>query len=1835
MPRILVSAVLLSLSAAAFSTASAEPSEKIKVELPPPVERIWQHWGNKVGEFRGTFVQIENLNTAVIRDPNGKMLRVPLYYFSAPDLSYMLNRLAKFPEYVDRKPLAAGEHCLVDLRAKDLPVGKLTQWPNQGELGGSFWSMNHPPVVEEVLGRKGVKFDYNAYYIDPTFTAMTADVLAPRSLDPGKPFTLTAWVYHPNAYDADDPETLLSFQVIGGDNGTSISYTGDSVHGFTHVAGFGTFRAGAEGISRKRWQHVAYVYTGGVDGEYRIYVDGKLAGTRKCDNLIELGGPTDITQTSAVVNGRLHVLEGDKAQVVAYVGKEDHHYWFQMRHWHWDQMGDAGWFKDGKVSHRFDGLEPGTRYYYRMLSMPDTHTGDWWSYTYLDRRWANGVGSFVTAGKDGTPGKVLPNDNRRHLFVGANWGSRWYMAYPGPSGWFKGYISELRLFDRAFDELAVRADIGKSEAFAPSPAKGARLARLEADLSWRSGAKAAARFRVHLGTAREKVAGDEAVLIETAEPTVKDVALKEGRQYFWRVEQLDAAGEAISPGEVWTFKAVKGEACDPDPADGATINLTGGFTWRPGSTKVKGQRFFLADSREAVARAAEPVAAVRRSRYRMPTDLLTPGKTYYWRIESTQEDGAVTPGDIWSFTVRDYVTPEFDGPAPEPYPDNLTPGRPGAKILTGWGHPTITTPGADDDLLRVITAATHKYLRKSPVLREYLASVPCGTRLGSFEGSGWESGFACGSYGGVSGARGPHFLLMHEMGHQIFMHGFMRITDDFLGRTLAAFDNHKINNAWLGDYGSNNIHEMMADTCKHWTEAPGREMIYRGDRAWYLLLKQYLPGDTHIELHPAHGLACDADGTVKSWANNAGLEVWKPYGYVHLPGSSGRFNAVGSPRRETVAGATAVRLTGRDALKWNCKTMYGLDGYRAWSVEMWVRRDAGPAGGPETLVAWGPADRGVRVRAGAELTDGRWHHVAHVFEGGGHENGPRACRVYVDGKLRRQSEKRFDIPPNVPVHIGGIVGADGKVADGFRGAIGLLRVHNYDISADQVREHYAGQAPYYRDDGLHVAGSLYVDLDARRLAEVGDEHHQPLYPKSLRKGWLRSWANAGTLAGRVHNDVAHPVWGHSGSTPIFTDTTGAAAPYFVQKDRMVGMFGPDAEMLANGPGTLEAWVCKYGLRDDDVVLEWGAFRLEGRHLKRGWQHVGVTFTGDTPPGPRRGGKHDPVGTSTIYVNGVKVAQFPGALRPRAGQRLHVGAHYDPVRWNWKNYFFGAIAAIRVHKGTLTAEQLAANARRDYLALPHRPTPADGSLVVVARRPALSWAPSKLGGEEAQTILLGGTRDSLKPVGRFTPGQCRPALEPGQRYYWRVGNGPVWSFRTRQGVMIDLKAKALPAGKAGKWTNTGRAGGAFVPGTRGDIDGVPIETFKGVKCLSLTTGKGLAATFKTPEALRKGPFSLYVHAALPSRLWAGQVVGWGGGTGKVSLLMGVHSRREHAALVVGQGDESAVKVRWPGLNSTMAYFWKKVVLTYDGKTITLYLDGRQIAQEKNVAMGIADLGTLVIGKATGRRSEILLNELCLFPSVLSAEEVAALSTGTLVGAGNALVHVSVNSLEAGQRITSLRNLGSAGGAFAAPADGDHAPTVADVAGRKAVQFDGRATFMTSTVPTPAVLARDKPFTIEMLVHSRDAGRGAIFTLAPRVGVVGKGAQGYLRRGAWFCYGGVEDNALALGRDAPGVMPPVMWRLSPGEDPKGKWTHVAYVYEGGPRADFRVYVDGELNHEQPYHSMATIPGYSMYLGALFHTNGAGESNLFRGALATLTAYDYARTNKEIAQAAKAAP
>jgi hypothetical protein len=152
--------------------------------------------------------------------------------------------------------------------------------------------------------------------------------------------------------------------------------------------------------------------------------------------------------------------------------------------------------------------------------------------------------------------------------------------------------------------------------------------------------------------------------------------------YFWLglMDDVRVYNRALSQGEIQALAAPTLKAHNPNPPDGATDVSTPLLTWEPGEGAICHNVYFgtSPDLTEAdLVSACLPVCI-----YWHPVGL-EPGVTYYWRIDEVYADGTVIRGDVWSFTVANYlVVDDFEN-----YTDD-EPNRMLDTWIDGWDDPT-------------------------------------------------------------------------------------------------------------------------------------------------------------------------------------------------------------------------------------------------------------------------------------------------------------------------------------------------------------------------------------------------------------------------------------------------------------------------------------------------------------------------------------------------------------------------------------------------------------------------------------------------------------------------------------------------------------------------------------------------------------------------------------------------------------------------------------------------------------------------------------------------------------------------------------------------------------------------------------------------------------------------------------------------------------------------------------------------------------------------------------------------------------------------------------------
>jgi hypothetical protein len=126
-----------------------------------------------------------------------------------------------------------------------------------------------------------------------------------------------------------------------------------------------------------------------------------------------------------------------------------------------------------------------------------------------------------------------------------------------------------------------------------------------------------------------------------------------GTTYYWRVDEInDLHPDSPWKGNVWSFTVPPKQAYGPTPADGAKfIDTNVNLTWTPGFGATLHTVYF-GDDFDTVNNATGGAG--------LPFTTYTPGpleldKTYYWRVDETDDVLAVHRGDVWSFRTMPII----------------------------------------------------------------------------------------------------------------------------------------------------------------------------------------------------------------------------------------------------------------------------------------------------------------------------------------------------------------------------------------------------------------------------------------------------------------------------------------------------------------------------------------------------------------------------------------------------------------------------------------------------------------------------------------------------------------------------------------------------------------------------------------------------------------------------------------------------------------------------------------------------------------------------------------------------------------------------------------------------------------------------------------------------------------------------------------------------------------------------------------------------------------------------------------------------------------------------
>ena len=134
------------------------------------------------------------------------------------------------------------------------------------------------------------------------------------------------------------------------------------------------------------------------------------------------------------------------------------------------------------------------------------------------------------------------------------------------------------------------------------------------------------------------------------------------REFLGMIDDVRIYNKSLTQAEVQQF--MQGDptlAWNPNPAHRSTpdINKATPLSWLPGETAEQHDVYFGTDI-DAVDDADTTIADIYRGRqaatsYNPPEGVEWGSGPYYWRIDENNNDGTITKGKVWSFTVADFI----------------------------------------------------------------------------------------------------------------------------------------------------------------------------------------------------------------------------------------------------------------------------------------------------------------------------------------------------------------------------------------------------------------------------------------------------------------------------------------------------------------------------------------------------------------------------------------------------------------------------------------------------------------------------------------------------------------------------------------------------------------------------------------------------------------------------------------------------------------------------------------------------------------------------------------------------------------------------------------------------------------------------------------------------------------------------------------------------------------------------------------------------------------------------------------------------------------------------
>jgi hypothetical protein len=136
-----------------------------------------------------------------------------------------------------------------------------------------------------------------------------------------------------------------------------------------------------------------------------------------------------------------------------------------------------------------------------------------------------------------------------------------------------------------------------------------------------------------------------------------------GNEFLGMIDDVRIYNKALSQDEV--KQAMRGDptlAWDPSPAHRSTPDIykAASLSWSPGEKAAEHDVYFGTDRGAVEDADASDTSGVYRGRqsgtsYTPPEGVEWGGGPYYWRIDEYNTDGTISKGNLWTFTVADFL----------------------------------------------------------------------------------------------------------------------------------------------------------------------------------------------------------------------------------------------------------------------------------------------------------------------------------------------------------------------------------------------------------------------------------------------------------------------------------------------------------------------------------------------------------------------------------------------------------------------------------------------------------------------------------------------------------------------------------------------------------------------------------------------------------------------------------------------------------------------------------------------------------------------------------------------------------------------------------------------------------------------------------------------------------------------------------------------------------------------------------------------------------------------------------------------------------------------------